>query len=130
MGLEDDIREIIKDKQDSREQERADLRLFEDTWESTRDTIIAPRLRIAVPLLQSELGLVSAVQRDNGGVVLHANARNESKRSRLWFAISKDEARKVACDSTEKEIKESFDIKNVTADEVDRKIREFVKAIA
>ena len=129
MGLEEDIPKIIEENRLAREKETADLNRFEDGWESARDTIIKPRLKIAADLLRSHLDVVSDVQRDNGGIVLHVNERRSEKKRRLWFNKDK-QARKVVCDSSLKDLQESFDLENVTPDEVDRKIREFVKAIA
>ncbi len=125
MGLEEDIDKIYEDAQAARKVAETQLKAFADAWDKVRDNIVNKRFCVAANHLSARLDGKARFSRENGGTALYVG----SKESRLAFAGNAG-TRKIACDSSEQAIVETFDVENVTEEEVDRKIKEFIRAIA
>jgi hypothetical protein len=138
MGLEEDLAEIVTSNQAKREADRLSLKHLDEDWETARETVIRPRLEIAASSLNRSGPRLWEVKRDNGGIdlIFKDLARNISTTEESYYgpisklSFSKDtDTRKIACESSEENINEDFDVSKVTPGEVDRKIKEFVRVV-
>lgn len=129
MGLEDDIREIFRATLQAKEEERKRVAQCEEKWAGIRQKIVLPALQRAATGLGTS-GLAATCRRNNGGAELLVGLQGDTDpREHLTFDIERKNPEVVACKSSKASVAQVYG-EELTAEMVDEKIREFVRAIA